>query len=144
MNILLVEDNEGDVELTKRAFKRGNLSATLSVAHDGVEAIEYLSRQGRFSDAVRPDLVLLDLNMPRMGGHQFLDIVKQDAKLKSIPVIVLTSSDAPKDIRECYDRHANSYILKPFDSNKFTDMIKQVEEFWVKLAELPDRRKRPA
>jgi two-component system, chemotaxis family, response regulator Rcp1 len=144
MNILLVEDNEGDIELTKRAFKRANLSATLSVTHDGVEAIEYLSRQGRFSDAVRPDLVLLDLNMPRMGGHQFLDIVKQDEKLKSIPVIVLTSSDAPKDIRECYERHANCYILKPFDSKKFTDMIKQVEDFWANLAQLPDRRKRPA
>ena len=137
MNILLVEDNEGDIELTERSFKQGNLSATLSVTHDGVEAIEYLSRQGKFRDAVTPDLVLLDLNMPRMGGQRFLEIVKQDEKLKSIPVIVLTSSSAPKDIRECYERYANCYILKPFDPGKFMDVIKQVEDFWANLAQLP-------
>ena len=139
MNVLLVEDNEGDIELTERAFERGNLTATLSVTHNGAEAIEYLSRQGRFSDAVKPDLILLDLNMPRMGGHQFLEIVKQDEKLKSIPVIVLTSSSAPKDIRGCYERHANCYILKPFDPLKFMDMIKQVEDFWANLVQLPDK-----
>lgn len=139
MNILLVEDNEGDIELTERAFKRGKLASTLSVTHDGVEAIEYLSRQGKFGDAAKPDLVLLDLNMPRMGGRKFLEIVKQDEKLKSIPVIVLTSSSAPKDIQESYDRHANCYILKPFDTEKFTDMVKQVEGFWVNLAQLPDK-----
>jgi two-component system, chemotaxis family, response regulator Rcp1 len=136
MNVLLIEDNEGDVVLIETAFKQGNSSTTVSVTHNGVEAIEYLSRQGKYADAVRPDLVLLDLNMPRMGGHQFLKIVKQDEKLKSIPIVVLTSSRAPKDIRDCYELHANCYILKPFDLEKFMDMIKQVEEFWGNLAQL--------
>jgi CheY-like chemotaxis protein len=139
MNILLVEDNGGDIELTQMAFRRAKLSSKLSVAHDGVEAMEYLSREGKFHDAGRPDLVLLDLNMPRMGGKKFLEIVKQDERLKSIPVIVVTSSDAPTDIRECYERHASCYILKPFEPHKFMDMMKQIEEFWGNLVQLPGR-----
>lgn len=137
MNILLVEDNEGDIELTMRAFQRGKLSSTLSVAHNGMEAMNYLHQKEPFSDAVRPDLILLDLNMPRMGGREFLETVKQDEKLKSIPVIMLTSSSAPKDIAECYERHANCYILKPFDLAKFMEVIKQVEFFWTHMAQLP-------
>jgi CheY-like chemotaxis protein len=137
MNILLVEDNEGDIELTERAFKKGGLLSTLSVAHDGVEAMEYLNRQGKFSDAVKPDLVLLDINMPRMDGRKLLEIVKQDENLKSIPVIMLTSSNAPKDVQECYERHANCYILKPFDPGRFMDVAKQVEGFWGNLVQLP-------
>jgi two-component system, chemotaxis family, response regulator Rcp1 len=137
MNILLVEDNEDNIDLTEWAFKKGNLLSTLSVAHDGVEAMEYLNRQGKFSDAIRPDLVLLDINMPRMDGRKFLEIVKQDEKFKSIPIIMLTSSSAPKDVQECYERHANCYILKPFDAGKFMDMAKQVESFWANLAQLP-------
>jgi chemotaxis family two-component system response regulator Rcp1 len=139
MNILLIEDNEGDIELTQIAFKRGNLTSRLAVTHDGMEAMEYLLRQGKFSDAVKPDLVLLDLNMPRMGGRKFLETVKQDEKLKSIPVIILTSSDAPKDIQDCYERHANCYILKPFSPEKFMDVAKQVEGFWSNLARLPGK-----
>lgn len=137
MHILLVEDNEGDIELTVRAFKWGKLTSTLAVAHNGVEALEYLSQQGEFGDAVRPDFILLDLNMPRMGGREFLEIIKHDDKLKSIPVIILTSSSAPQDILECYERHANCYILKPFDLQKFMEMVKQVENFWCNLVQLP-------
>jgi len=137
MHILLVEDNEGDIEITGMAIKQGKLSSTLSVAHDGVEAIEYLSRQNKFADAVRPDLILLDLNMPRMDGKEFLKIAKQDEKLKSIPIIVLTSSSAPQDIQECYERYANCYIIKPFDLTKYMDIAKQIEGFWANLAQLP-------
>jgi len=139
MHILLVEDNEGDIEITERAIKQGKLSSTLSVAHDGVEAMEYLSRQNRFADAVRPDLILLDLNMPRMDGKEFLEIAKQDDKLKSIPIIVMTSSSAPKDIQECYERYANCYIIKPFDLTKYMDIAKQIESFWANLAQLPGK-----
>ncbi|MDR3449128.1 MAG: response regulator [Alphaproteobacteria bacterium] len=140
MNILLVEDNEGDIELTELAFRRRKLSSTLAVAHNGVEAVDYLSCRGAFTEAVRPDLVLLDLNMPRMGGREFLEIVKQDEKFRSIPVIVFTSSSAPKDIAECYERHANCYILKPFDPEEFMDIAKKVEDFWGRLAHLPGER----
>ena len=139
MNILLVEDNEGDIELTARAFKKGNLLSTLSVTNDGVEALEYLSRRGKFGDAAAPDFILLDINMPRMDGRRFLEVVKQDEKLKSIPVIMLTSSSAPRDIQDCYERHANCYILKPFDAGKYVDMAKQIESFWVNMVQLPSK-----
>ena len=139
MHILLVEDNEGDIEITKRAIEHGKLSSTLSVAHDGVEAIEYLSRQNKFADAVRPDLILLDLNMPRMDGKEFIEVAKRDDKLKSIPIIMLTSSSAPKDIQECYERYANCYIIKPFDLTKYMDIAKQIESFWANLAQLPGK-----
>jgi two-component system response regulator len=137
IHILLVEDNEGDVELAKIAFRQGGVPAHLSVVRDGMEALEYLSKQNGFRDAPRPDLVLLDLNMPRMGGKEFLATVKTDRKLKSLPVIVFTSSSAPKDIAECYERHANCYILKPPDLAAFTRAAQQVGEFWLNLAQLP-------
>jgi CheY-like chemotaxis protein len=139
MNILLIEDNEGDIELTKIAFERGKLLSTLSVAHDGVEAMEYLIKHAKFDDALRPNLILLDLNMPRMGGKEFLNIIKRDEKLRSIPVVVLTSSDAPADIRECYENHANCYIIKPFDPEKFMGVPKLLENYWANLVQLPDK-----
>ena len=136
-NILLVEDNEGDVELTQIAFKRGNLSSDLCVVNDGMEALDFLFKRNTFEKAATPDIILLDLNMPRMGGKEFLSIVKQDARLKSIPVIVFTSSNAPKDIEESYKNHANSYIIKPFGLNEYIEVAKRVENFWIKLSQLP-------
>lgn len=137
LNILLIEDNEGDIELTKIAFSKGQLSSNLRVAHDGAEAVKCLSKQGEFQNAPRPDLILLDLNMPKMGGKEFLERVKQDAKTKSIPVIILTSSSATRDIQECYERHANCYIIKPPDLAAFIKMAGQVGDFWLNLAQLP-------
>lgn len=136
MNILLVEDNEGDILVTQRAFR--DKSSNLAIAHDGVEALAYLSKQGVFADAFNPDLILLDLNMPRMDGKIFLETVKQDDRFKHIPVVVLTSSNAPADIRECYQRYASCYILKPFDAPKYMETLKQVETFWTHLAQLPE------
>jgi len=137
MNILLVEDNDGDVELTKIAFRKGGISCGLSVVHDGEEAIEYLYKRGSFKDAVTPDFILIDLNMPRMGGKAFLDIVKKDDALKVIPVIMLTSSQAPAEILECYKRHANCYILKPSGLDGLVDLARQFENFWANLVQLP-------
>jgi two-component system response regulator len=140
MKILLVEDNEGDVELTRIAFKAGPFPSTLSVAHDGIEAMDYLSGKGKFQNVERPDLILLDLNMPKMDGKAFLNIVKQDAVLKAIPVVVLTSSGAPADVTECYDRHANCYILKPPDLQAFIEAARQVQNYWISLVKLPQSR----
>ena len=137
MNILLVEDNEGDIELVKRAFKKAEVPTTLSVVNDGMEALEYLTKQGHFVDTQQPDLILLDLNMPRMGGREFLEAVKKDEKLRSIPVIMLTSSSSPKDIRDCYERHVNCYIRKPFDTRQFIDLVKQLDSFWCHIVQLP-------
>jgi CheY-like chemotaxis protein len=137
MNILFVEDNEGDVELTRRAFHKTNSPSKLTVAHDGAEALDYLHRTSAMDAAALPDLILLDLNMPRMGGRAFLEIVKQDERYRSIPVIVLTSSNAPEDVAAAYDRHANSYILKPFSFEKFIAVAQQIEAYWGNLVRLP-------
>ncbi len=137
MNILLVEDNEGDIELTKIAFREGNLASKLSVAHDGAEALAYLSQEGVFEDTQRPDLIMLDLNMPVMSGKELLEIIKKDDKLKSIPVIVFTSSNARSDVSECYNLHANSYILKPSNLEDYIQVAKRVEDFWTDIAQLP-------
>lgn len=138
MNVLLVEDNEGDIELTKIAFKKSGLDGRLMVAHDGTEAVDYLYKRGNHKDTVTPDLILADLNMPRMGGKAFLDVVKNDDALKAIPVIILTSSQAPAEILECYKRHANCYILKPSGMDKLIEMLLQLESFWRNLVRLPD------
>ena len=137
MNVLLVEDNEGDVELAKIAFRRGAPTSNLVVVHDGQDAVEYLYRRGAFADAARPDIVLVDLNMPRLGGKAFLDIVKNDEDLKTIPVMMLTSSQAPAEIMECYKRHANCYILKPTGLDALIHLTQQLESFWKGIAELP-------
>lgn len=136
MNVLLVEDNEGDIELTKIAFKRSGVSGQLIMVHDGKEAIDYLYKRGEHAGAIMPDLILVDLNMPRMGGKEFLDVVKNDDALKTIPVIMLTSSQAPEEIEECYKRHANCYILKPSGLDKLSDMLRQLESFWMGLVKL--------
>ncbi|MBV8061512.1 MAG: response regulator, partial [Alphaproteobacteria bacterium] len=125
MKILLVEDNEGDVEMASRAFRKS--PTTLTVAHNGVEAMDYLRQQNTDNIAVLPDIILLDLNMPCMGGKEFLETIKLDPGLRFIPVIMFTSSDAPADIRECYELHASSYIIKPFDIQQYTSTLNQIE-----------------
>jgi two-component system, chemotaxis family, response regulator Rcp1 len=136
LEILLVEDNEGDVEMTQRAL-RDNPSCRLSVANNGMEALDFLHKRGEFSDAPLPNIILLDLNMPRMDGKQFLETVKGEASLKTIPVIMLTSSQSPNDIRDCYERHASCYIVKPFDGKKYFEAVRQVVSFWGELGKLP-------
>lgn len=137
LEILLVEDNEGDVEMTRRAFGDDQASYRISVANDGMEALNFLRRQEKFGDAPRPHLILLDLNMPRMDGKQFLENAKADGAFKAIPVIMLTSSQSPDDIRECYERHASCYVVKPFGSKEFADNVRQIVGVWKDLGKLP-------
>lgn len=137
MNVLLVEDNEGDVELTRIAFKKIGVPCTLSVVYDGQEAVEYLYKRGSFKDAETPDLVLVDLNMPRMGGKEFLEVVKNDDELKSVPVMILSSSQNPAEVLECYRRHANCYVLKPAGLEDFMNLAKQIESFWSRFVYFP-------
>jgi CheY-like chemotaxis protein len=134
--ILLVEDNEGDVELTQRAIAGQLPSCGLVVANDGLEALELLGRPGGFGEAGAPDIILLDLNMPRMDGKRFLEAVKQDERLRLIPVVMLTSSESPADVKDCYDRHANCYVVKPFDGRQFAAAVVDVARFWLERVRL--------
>ena len=135
--ILLVEDNEGDIELTRIAFEEGNLPCHISVARNGEEAMDFLEKRDAFASAPTPALILLDINMPRMDGIQFLKVVKADPRFKMIPVIMLTSSGAPGDIKICYSLHANCYIVKPNGVDQLVKMATQIETFWSGLAKLP-------
>lgn len=135
--ILIVEDNPADVRLTQEAFREGKIHNTLSVARDGVEAIDYLHRRGRFPDAPRPDLILLDLNLPRKNGREVLADIKADPSLMRIPVVILTTSRAETDVLKTYDLHANCYVVKPADLDEFIDVVKSIEHFWLKSATLP-------
>ncbi|HEU0036815.1 MAG TPA: response regulator [Kofleriaceae bacterium] len=137
IEILLVEDNPGDVRLTEEALREGKVRNNLHVARDGVEAIEFLRRQGKFADAVRPDLVLLDLNLPRKDGREVLAEIKDDAELKTIPVVVLTTSSAETDILRSYSLHANCYITKPVDLEQFVQVVKSIDDFWLTVVRLP-------
>ncbi len=137
LDILLVEDNEGDVELTRRAFVTARPAVRMAVANNGNQALEFLGKQGRHEGAKTPDLILLDINMPRMDGKQFLGVVKQDDSLKAIPVVMFTSSQSPADIRECYERQASCYVVKPFDGREYADTLRQVVSFWGGVGELP-------
>ena len=136
-DILMVEDNPADVRLTQEAFRNGKIHNTLSVARDGVEAIDYLHRRGRFADAPRPDLILLDLNLPRKNGREVLAEIKADPSLMRIPVVVLTTSRAETDVMKTYNLHANCYVVKPADLDEFLDVVKSIEHFWLKAATLP-------
>jgi len=138
LRVLLVEDNDGDVEMTERAFRDGEPACAISVANNGVEALQFLSKQGNFSDAPTPNLILLDLNMPRMDGKTFLDCVKSDPKLKAIPVVMFTSSQSENDIRDCYERYASCYVVKPFGGKEFVETVQQVVRFWRDLGRLPE------
>jgi CheY-like chemotaxis protein len=137
IEVLLVEDNPGDVRLTREALKEGKVRNNLNVAIDGVEALAYLRREGKYADAVRPDLVLLDLNLPRKDGREVLAEIKGDPALRSIPVVVLTSSQAEQDIVRAYDLHANCYITKPVDLDQFITVVKTIEDFWFTIVKLP-------
>jgi CheY-like chemotaxis protein len=137
VEILLVEDNPGDVVLTREALRDTKVPTRLSVAADGEEALARLRRQGPFAAAARPDLILLDLNLPRLGGREVLAAVKADEQLRRIPVVVLTSSEAEQDVAASYDLHANCYVTKPVDLGQFLRVVKSIEDFWLHTARLP-------
>ena len=141
IHILMVEDNEGDVFLTLEALKNAKVANEVSVVHDGVEAIEFLRRQGPYAKAPRPDLILLDLNLPRKDGCEVLAEIKPDPELGRIPVVVLTSSKAEADIVRAYDLHANCYVTKPVDFGGLMEVIKSVDEFWLSVVRLPPNEK---
>jgi len=137
VELLLVEDDPGDVRLTQEAFKGGHVPVRLSVARDGVEAIDFLHRRGPFQDAPRPDLILLDLNLPRKNGREVLLDIKTDPDLKRIPVLVMTTSSAEQDISKAYSLNANCYLTKPIAFDEFIDMVHSIEDFWLTKASLP-------
>jgi CheY-like chemotaxis protein len=137
INILLVEDSPGDVRLTQEALKEGKVSNQVHVARDGVEAMEFLRRQGKFADKPRPDLILLDLNMPKKDGREVLAELKADVSLRTIPVVVLTTSSAEEDILRSYGLHANCCSTKPVDMDQFIVAIKSLEDFWLTVVRLP-------
>ncbi|MCB7129316.1 MAG: response regulator [Candidatus Brocadiales bacterium] len=139
IEILLVEDNPGDVRLTQEAFKEGRVRNNLSVVMDGVEAMAYLRREGKYAGAIRPDIILLDLNLPKKDGREVLAEVKADKDLKRIPVVILTTSKAEEDVLKTYNLGANCYITKPVDLDQFMGIVKTVEDFWLTIVKLPPR-----
>ena len=139
IHILLVEDNEGDILLTSEALEDGKILNQLSVVRDGKEAIDFLNKDGYFKEAQRPDLILLDVNLPKMNGHEVLKYIKQHQELKTIPVIMLTTSSSQEDINNSYRNYASCYITKPIEVEDFMEAVNQIEEFWVKLVKLPSR-----
>ena len=137
IEILLVEDNPGDVRLTQEALKEGKVLNHMDIASDGVDALAYLRRAGSHAHAARPDLILLDLNLPKKNGREVLAEIKRDVSLKRIPVVVLTTSSAEQDILESYNLHANAFITKPVDLIQFINIIKSIEDFWLTVVTLP-------
>jgi chemotaxis family two-component system response regulator Rcp1 len=137
VKILLVEDNPGDVRLTQEALKESKMLNELYVTEDGVEALEFLSREGKYTDAPHPDLILLDLNLPKKDGRELLEEIKADENLRRIPVVVLTTSKAQEDIYRMYEQHANCYITKPIDFEQFIEVIKSIDNFWLTIVKLP-------
>lgn len=143
IEILLVEDNPGDVRLTIEALKEGKVRNRLSVARDGVEALAFLRREGPHANAARPDLILLDLNLPRKDGREVLAEIKEDTSLRRIPVVVLTTSKAEEDILRTYDLHANCYIAKPVDLEQFISVVRSIDDFWLSVVRLPPKPEAP-
>jgi chemotaxis family two-component system response regulator Rcp1 len=137
IRVLMVEDNPDDVELTKEALKDAKVQCDLHVVEDGVEAMAYLRKRGRHLQAVRPDIILLDLNLPRKDGREVLTEIKTDQELLSIPVVVLTTSKAEEDILRAYNSHVNCYITKPVDFEQFVKVVKSIEDFWFTVVKLP-------
>ncbi|WP_166846887.1 response regulator [Isoptericola sp. BMS4] len=139
IEVLLVEDDPGDVLMTREAFEEHKVANRLSVVSDGVSAMAFLRREGEHADAPRPDLVLLDLNLPRMDGREVLAAVKADEELRHIPVVVLTTSEAEEDVLRSYSLHANAYVTKPVDFERFIEVVRQIDDFFVSVVRLPRR-----
>ncbi len=137
IEILMIEDNPGDVRLTQEALKENKMYNRLHVVRDGVEAMAFLRQEGRYADAPRPDLILLDLNLPKKDGREVLAEIKADEDLKRIPVVILTSSQAEEDVLRTYNLHANCYVTKPVDLDQFIRVVKSIEEFWLTIVKLP-------
>ncbi|WP_026753070.1 response regulator [Sediminibacter sp. Hel_I_10] len=137
-HILFVEDNEGDIILTKEAFEECKIKIELSVAKNGKEALDYLYKRGDYTNATKPDLILLDINIPIYNGHEVLKRIKTDPDLKKIPVVMLTTSSNEKDIKHAYDNHCNSYVEKPLNMNEFITAVLKIEEFWLQLTTLSE------
>jgi CheY-like chemotaxis protein len=137
IELLLAEDNPNDIELTRRAFEDGKILNNLHVVTDGVEAMQFLRQRGEHADAPRPDIVLLDLEMPRKGGKEVLEDIDQDPELSKIPIVVLTSSDAERDIVESYEYSANAYLTKPVGYQEFQETVRQIQSFWFDIVKLP-------
>jgi two-component system, chemotaxis family, response regulator Rcp1 len=137
LEILLVEDNPGDVRLAQEALHDAKMSNNLNVVSDGVEALAYLRREGQHAKAPRPDLVLLDLNLPKKDGREVLQEVKEDPHLRTIPIVVLTTSDAEADVMRSYELHANAYVRKPVDFDAFIEVVRTIEDFWFTVVKLP-------
>ncbi len=140
VEVLLVEDNPGDIRLTKEAMKEAKIINNLNVVEDGVEALDYLRKKGKFKGANRPDLILLDLNLPKKNGREVLAEIKQDINLKQIPVVILTVSKAEEDIIKTYELHANCFITKPVDMDQFIKVVKSIEDFWFSVVKLPPNK----
>jgi two-component system, chemotaxis family, response regulator Rcp1 len=136
LEVLLVEDDPGDIVIAEEALRAGKVASNLHVVNDGVEALQFLRREDAHADAPKPDLILLDLNLPKMGGHEVLDHVKHDPDLRRIPIVVLTTSQAGEDIVRSYDLYANAYVSKPVDFDDFADVVKQIDEFFATVARL--------
>ena len=137
IEILLVEDNPGDVRLIMEAFKNAKVYNNIQVQMDGESAVQFLLKQGEYKDAPRPDLILLDLNLPKKDGREVLNIIKQDKNLKPIPEVILTTSTAEEDIIDTYNKHANSYITKPVDLDQFFQVVESIQDFWLSIVKLP-------
>ena len=137
VHILLVEDNEGDILLIREAFEDAKIILELSVAKDGKEAVSFLDKQEKYADARMPDLILLDINLPKKNGHEVLRYIKESEKLRHIPVIMLTTSSSERDINLSYEHHANCYIAKPIDVNDFLTIVATIENFWISIVKLP-------
>ena len=144
VEVLLVEDNPGDARLTREALREGKLRNRIHHARDGVEALAFLRHEGEYRDAPVPDIILLDLNMPRKDGREVLAEIKADPKLRFIPVVILTTSEAENDIVRSYELHANCYITKPVDLDKFTRIVHTIEDFWLEVVTLPNRSEHAA
>jgi CheY-like chemotaxis protein len=138
IEILMVEDNPGDVRLTQEAFREAKVRNNIHIATDGVEALAFLRRQGRYADVPRPDVILLDLNLPKKDGREVLAEIKADPNLLRIPVVVLTSSEAEEDVLKAYNLHANAYVAKPVGLEQFMAVVRQIEGFWLEIVKLPD------
>ena len=139
IDVLLVEDDPGDVLMTREAFEHNKVRNTLTVVADGVSALEYLRKEGEHAGASTPDLILLDLNLPRMDGREVLEALKADERLRMIPVVVLTTSEAEEDVVRSYALHANAYVTKPVDFDAFITVVRQIDEFFVEVVRLPQR-----